>query len=156
MDINVKLSAIVDAMDTQFEDAKVYLNKKTGEILMPTAEDFEWVEEDAPEEDYPAWQREAIAQARDIFEFPDGYVALPDRFDIHEYRIMEKFCLSISDEELSQMLQRLIKGGGAFRRFKDAIHRYDIAEDWYAYRTEALKKIARGWCEVNGIAYEDA
>lgn len=156
MEIKVKLSAIVEAMDTQFEDAKSYLNKKTGEIAMPTSEDFELAEQDAPEEDGPEWQREGIRQARDIFEFSDDYVALPNRFDIHEYRIIEKFCLSRSDEPLSQALQRLIKGSGAFRRFKNAIYRYDIAEDWHAYRIEAFKKIAREWCEVNGIQCEDA
>lgn len=155
MEIRVKLSAIVEAMDMQFEDA-CYLNRKTGEIVRPTSEDFELAEEEASEEDLPDWQRESILQARDILTFSDDYVALPDRFDIHEYRIMENFCLSRSDEQAGQALHRLIKGSGAFRRFREALYRYDLADAWHAYRADAFKEIAREWCQDNGIAYDDA
>ncbi|WP_425429451.1 hypothetical protein [Desulfoscipio geothermicus] len=47
-----------------------------------------------------------------------------------------------------------IKGSGAFRRFKDNIHRYQIAKNWYKYRDEAIKRIAIEWCEGNGIRYK--
>lgn len=66
---------------------------------------------------------------------------------------MERFCLSIEDEEISDSLYYAIKGKGAFRRFKEGIHRYGITDDWYKYREEALKQMARDWCEENDIEY---
>ena len=55
--------------------------------------------------------------------------------------------------ELRNELLYRIRGSGAFRRFKDAIHRYGIAEEWYAYREQVLEEIAVSWLEVRGIAY---
>ncbi len=54
------------------------------------------------------------------------------KYDIHEYNIMEDFVLSIDDNKLSDELYYAIKGKGVFRRFKDLIQRYGIADrkDW--------------------------
>ena len=56
---------------------------------------------------------------------------------------------------MSDTLYSLIKSSGAFRRFKDAIQDYGIADDWYKYRNKALKEIAIEWCEENGIEFDD-
>jgi hypothetical protein len=50
---------------------------------------------------------------------------------------------------------RKIKGRGAFRRFKEAIHWHCIVEDWYRFREESFKKIARDRLELNEIDYDD-
>jgi len=44
-----------------------------------------------------------------------NFLGLPTKFDIDEYRIMERFCLSIQDEKTSEALYIAIKGSGAFR-----------------------------------------
>ena len=46
-----------------------------------------------------------------------------------------------------------IRGRGAFRRFKDAIHMNGIEEEWYRFRQEELEKIAIDWLEANQISY---
>jgi hypothetical protein len=69
--------------------------------------------------------------------------------------MMEKFCLSLNDSEMSDTLYGLIKGHGAFRRFKDAIHKYNIADDWYKYRNGELNEIAIEWCQQNSIEFEE-
>ena len=46
-----------------------------------------------------------------------------------------------------------IKGSGAFQRFKNKIHHYGIADEWYKYKDEALKELAIEWCEENEIEY---
>jgi hypothetical protein len=46
-----------------------------------------------------------------------------------------------------------IRGSGAFRRFKDAIRRHGIEDEWYQFRDQALEEIAIEWLESNGIAY---
>jgi hypothetical protein len=68
---------------------------------------------------------------------------------------MEKFCYTVEDEEQSEHLVNAIKGRGAFRYFKDLIHQYGIADDWYAYRHQAFKEIATAWLESNQVAYTD-
>jgi hypothetical protein len=78
-----------------------------------------------------------------------------DRFEIHEYSIMERFCLSVDDEDIRDDLCDAIRGRGAFRRFKDRIQAYGIAEDWYRYRDEALREIAMAWCEEHDIPYTE-
>jgi hypothetical protein len=45
----------------------------------------------------------------------------------------------------------VIRGCGAFRRFKDKIILLGVEDDWYKFKDEALKKIAVEWCETNEI-----
>jgi len=78
---------------------------------------------------------------------------LPDKFEINEYNIMEKFCLSIRNKEISDIMYSLIKGSGAFRRFKDNIRKYDMEDDWYKYRDAAIKEIAIEWCKDNNVKF---
>ena len=104
---------------------------------------------------YEDWEQESIKEAIEIIENWNDYIELPDKNEIHEYNIMEKFCYSIEDERLSNKLCSVISGRGAFRRFKDAINRYDLEDSWYAYKDKILYKIARDWCEVNKIPFTE-
>ena len=72
-----------------------------------------------------------------------------------EYSIMERFCLSVDNEDIADDLCDTIRGRGAFRRFKDRIQAYGIAEAWYRYRDAALREIAVAWCEEHGIPYTE-
>ena len=60
----------------------------------------------------------------------------------------------IRDEQM-RAAEDLIKGSGAFRRFKDAVHHYGIADDWHKYRDDALKQIAIEWCRENNVEFSD-
>jgi len=152
MAITIKLKDIIDEMEIQSDFHSSYLNKKTGEIVMVTNDHFQVAEDEDDLSDYPEWEQEAIKLAGEVLE-PDDYIELPTKFDIHEYSIMEKFCLSLNDEELSDKMYHSIKGKGAFQRFKDNIYEYGIEEDWFKYRREAFKRIAIDWCEDNNIPY---
>ena len=55
--------------------------------------------------------------------------------------MMERFCLSVDDEDMRDDLCDAIRGRGAFRRFKDGIQAYGIAEAWYRYRDEAYERL---------------
>ena len=46
-------------------------------------------------------------------------------------------------------------GSGPFRRFKDGLCRYDLEQEWYDFRDEAYKQIARDWCNANNIRYKE-
>ncbi|WP_352420678.1 UPF0158 family protein [Proteiniborus sp.] len=153
MDSHVKLDLIVEEMDFQFDETRSFFNKETKEIVSISYEEFSAVEDEEPIEKFPDWQQENIKIAEEIL-FGDLWIPLPSKFDIHEYSIMERFCLSIKNNNLSDIMYYSIKGNGAFRKFKDNIRKYNIEEDWYEYRDKALRTIAIEWCADNGIEYE--
>jgi hypothetical protein len=152
--LRVKLQDILEGMDCQSDEQSSFLNLTTGEVVSITDEELRAAENDEPLEDFPEWQHEAIRIAGEIIE-TDHYLPLPDRFEIHEYSIMERFCLSVDDEDMRDDLCDAIRGRGAFRRFKDRMQLYGMAEEWYQYRDAALREIAMAWCEAHGIAYTE-
>ena len=154
MALTVKLDDIIEAMEFQSDEIQSYLNKKTGQVVTISYEEFSAAEQNRSIEDFPDWQQEQIRVAEDIL-YSEDYMPLPDKFEINEYRIMEKFCLSLNDDEIRNDMYYSIKGRGAFRRFKENIHRYDIAEDWYKFRDEMIREIAIEWCLYNNISFID-
>jgi hypothetical protein len=154
MTAQVKLSDLIEGMDFQSDERSSFLNLSTGEVVSITDEELRAAEAEQSLEDFPDWQHDAIRIAGEILE-TDCYLPLPDRFEIHEYQIMERFCRSVDADDLQEDLCDAIRGRGAFRRFKDRVHAYGIAEDWYQYRDAALREIARAWCEAHGIAYTE-
>ena len=105
----VKLDDVIEALDAAGEDHSHYVDKRTGEIVMITNEEMEAAEEDELISEYPDWQRESILKAREILKSED-FVALPDQFDIHEYKIMEDFCLECQDRNVGETFLSLIEG----------------------------------------------
>jgi hypothetical protein len=148
----VKLSAIVEAMDSQTDESYNYLNRETGEIVYVTDEEFSHAASEHSLDEIPEGQRPIVDATKKISE-SDKYIQLPDKFEIHEYKIMINFCISISDGRLRNDMYSSVKGSGAFRRFKDNIHRFDVADDWYRFREEEFYRIARDWCKYHEIAY---
>jgi Uncharacterised protein family (UPF0158) len=68
---------------------------------------------------------------------------------------MERFGLSVDDDDMCNDLCNAIRGRGAFRRFKDRVQAYGIEEAWYQYRDDALREIVIAWCEEHGIVYTE-
>jgi hypothetical protein len=151
----VKLDDIIEGMECQSDESQSYLDKRTGTVVSISDEEIQAAEDNEPIEDFPEWQQDLIKIANNILAETGDYIGLPSKFDIHEYSIMERFCLSIDDPEISDNLYTLINGSGAFRRFKDALYEYNLSDDWYRYRNNALKEIAIEWCEENGIEFEE-
>jgi hypothetical protein len=147
-----KLNDIIEALETAGDGFTHYLDKRTGEIVMITDEEIEAAEQDELISEYPDWQREAILKAREILK-SENFVELPGQFDIHEYKIMEDFCLAFEDRRAGEDLHRLIKGGGAFRRFKDRIYSMGAEQTWYQFRRTEIEKIASEWLESHQIPY---
>jgi hypothetical protein len=150
---HVKLSDIVDALDMISETRFAYLNRLTGRLVVVTEDALAAAEREDDHAEHPDWEAEEILEAREVLGSSE-YLELPTTFDLHEYSIIEEFCLSVEDDELRDELLVAIRGRGAFRCFKDAIRRLGIADDWYAYRSKALAQIAAAWLEDHGIEYD--
>jgi len=152
MSLKLKLDDIIKGIEFQSDFNSSYLNKLTGKIFSISDEEFLYAEMEEELTDIPDWQKENIEIAKQILS-TDDYISLPDKFDIEEYRLMEKFSLSQLDESIREDLYYSIKGSGAFRRFKEKIYEYKLADDWYKYRDKVVKDIAKYWCEENNIEY---
>ena len=155
MAIRVKLNEIIEGLEFQSDESSSFLDKTTGKVVLISDYEISAAEDGDPIEDFPDWEQDLVRIATEIVGETGNYIDLPTKFDIDEYSIMEKFCLSLNDSEMSDNLYSSIKGSGAFRRFKDAVHEYDIADDWYKYRNDALKEIAIEWCKEKGIEFDE-
>lgn len=154
----VDLIELVEQMDMQCEEYSIFVNKANGVIFTVSADKLRDVEDGEtvpPYDGYQDWEKEELRDCESIIDDDDEiYVEIPSKYDIHEYSIMEEFCLSIADNKLSDELYYAIRGNGAFRRFKDLIQRHGIADDWYKYRDNKYREIAIEWCEENDIEYK--
>jgi len=155
MAIRLKLNDIIEGLEFQSDESSSFLDKTTGKVVLISDYEISAAEDGDPIEDFPDWEQYLVRIAKEIVDETGNYIDLPTKFDINEYSIMEKFCLSLNDSEMSDNLYSSIKGSGAFRRFKDAINEYDIADDWYKYRNDVLKEIAIEWCQAKGIEFDE-
>jgi len=149
----VKLQAIIDGTEMQFDNFRTFLNIKTSEIISVSLEDLIAAEDGESFDDLLDWQQEERMAAIDIVEHYGQYVKLPSKYDANDYDIMEDFCLSITDPQKRNRLLRAIQGKGAFRRFKNTIMDFGLAEQWYSYRSERYKEIAIDWCRDHDINF---
>jgi hypothetical protein len=155
METRVKLSEIIDGLESQSDETASFLNIKTGEVVLMTDYAMRVAEDDEPLEDVPDWERELVAIAREILADTGEYIQLPTKYDIDEYSIMENFCTSLDKQEIGDILCDLIIGSGAFRRFKDAIYKYRVEDEWHIYHDNAIKEIAIEWCRENNIEFDE-
>ena len=151
----IRLTDIIDAIEMQFEEISSFLNLDTGDVetvsheLLRAAEQFD--DPDPP--DLLTWQKAEWEAAKRIAA-SDRFVELPTKFDVHEWAIMRNFSSTVGSEGLRDELVRAIHGLGAFRRFKEIVRLHGIESEWFAFRAEALARIARDWCDDHGIVHE--
>ncbi len=149
----VKLEAVIDAIDLP-EEWEAFIDPETGEIVTISGDDRFALDEEDDDEDLetPEWQQESIEKIRKVLDSGRA-IALPGKFEIHEWDLMRRFSLSVEDPDVSTELFNAIHGTGAFRLFRMTIDRLGLRDPWYEYRAQALREIARDWLETNGIEY---
>jgi hypothetical protein len=152
MSIVVSLRDVVEAIELQSNEGEAYLNPETGEIVHVSEDDRALVEEGATDEDLPQWQREAMPKIREALE-SEKFLALPDRFEVHEWEIMQRFSQEQNDQA-RKVLLGAIHGSGAFRHFRSAVERLGLLDAWYRYREGAIQQIACEWLEEHKLAYK--
>lgn len=152
MSLPVLLQEVASELQLVNDMCRAYLNKRTGEIILITDEDRRLADDPDGEKNLPDWQRDLLPKIRHVIESED-WLALPSQWEIHDYRIMERFCCSIEQDEAREQLLQAIHGRGAFRRFRETAERLHLMEDWYAYRDQAYEKIAARWLEAHEIPF---
>lgn len=146
------LRKIVDELGGLPEDWTLYLDRQTGE-LYPLTDDETNAVEDGREEDLSDWLEDELSRIREIIDDEDRWLALPSRFDIHEWAIMDDYARGQDDADFREELSNAIHRRGAFRGFKDAVYRRGVQEDWYRFRDQAIADIVTDWLDARGVAY---
>lgn len=158
MNPQVKLSDLMTALEMDMEEYQNYIDRRTGELVTVESRILSALEdgEEGELEHLADWQKEELEIAREIVK-DDGsrFLVGPDKFDFHEYRQMERFIQSLTDENAANQLWRSIKGRGAFRYFKDTLHRLGLQDQWYEFRDEAMRRFVVDWAKENGVSYVD-
>jgi hypothetical protein len=150
--VPVSLKEILDGMEFQSDEVTAYLHRPTGRVISVSDEALQAAEEGAGTE--AGVEEFELADAQGILEAGDDYLPLPDRFEIDEYRMMERFAAGVADQAVRAELGDALRGRSAFRRFKDAVRRFGLAEEWYRYRDRGYEDVARAWCEAHGLVVD--
>jgi len=153
-----KLSDLILALDMPSEEYCTYFDRKMGALVSVETAMLSRIEEGEEEDldDLAEWQKEEYEVAKEIAS-DDGsrFLPPPDQFEFHEYRVMEEFIGTIDDDEDANQLWNAINGRGAFRYFKDTLHRLGIQQSWYDYLEEAKREFVIEWAKENNVAFED-
>jgi hypothetical protein len=126
-------------METAFEhnapETHSYLDLKTGQVAT--------IVDSRPEDD----------EKRQLIRKTEGrFVHLDPASSREQYRWMERFVQSVTDDALRERLILAIDGKGAFRRFKDVLLSYPVERDrWFTYRANLLHIYINGWLEAQEI-----
>jgi hypothetical protein len=152
MSARVRVNAVVEGMEMQSDDLHSFLHRPTGRIVTVSDDALAAAEDDDEESATP----EEVADARRILAADEEYLELPDRFEIDEYHMMERFAESLADGHARDAALTSLRGRGAFRYFKDTVHRLGVAKSWYAYRDECYREVARAWCDDHGVECDDS
>jgi hypothetical protein len=151
MPISAVLDDLIDALEGQSDTLFPFLDRETGEVFLIQDESLS-LSEAEPETiaSLPDWRKEE-AKLAVLIETTDRYLALPNRFDLNEWNVMQDFSHEVKQDHLRTALLRAVQGNHPFRRFKDQIANHNLWEDWNQFRRHAFGEIIRDWSEENGI-----
>jgi uncharacterized protein UPF0158 len=157
----VPLDDVANELDGLSHGMRAFIHRHTGELITLTEPELAWIEEGDEAETLDMdldmdldLDAEMRAKLRDIAG-SDQWVMLPDSFEIHEWQIMRDFADTVTDETVQNEILRAIQGQGAFRYFKDTVYRHGIQDEWFDFKREALKDIAREALEEAEIPYRE-
>jgi hypothetical protein len=156
MGVIVKLEKVIEALEYP-EEWQCYLDRNTGEVISITDNEAPYIESYGDGEgeediaDLPQWQRDSILEVRRALESAD-LLALPSKFDLHEWDIMHRFSSS-QPEPARGRLMDAIRGRGAFRSFRRTLELLELRDEWFRFREDALRQFATDWLNENDIAF---
>ncbi len=133
--IDLDWDALEIAVERNSPDTDSYLDLTSGRVLTITSGD-----------------PEAALNRQQVSENSRNYLRVEPASSREQYRWMEKFVGSVTDEALRERLIISIDGKGAFRRFKDVLLAYPAErERWFSYRAELLHWHIQQWLEQHDI-----
>jgi len=133
LEVPVAWEALEDAFENNAPEVHSYLHFDTGEVIRIV---------DGVAD--PSMHSRILSDSR--------YLRIDPVSSREQYRWMERFIVTVEDEELRRRLNIAIDGKGAFRRFKDALMSHPVdRERWFAFRSERLRSCMDSWLTAHGI-----
>ncbi len=134
--IPIDWDALETAVERNAPDTESFLDLHSGQVVTIVSGD-----------------PEAPVLKQQVADHIDNYVRIEPASSREQYRWMERFVQSVSDETLRERLIIAIDGKGAFRRFKDVLLAYPAErERWFSYRADLLHWHIHNWLEENDFA----
>lgn len=137
--MKIPLKQVIDALESSSDSVTHYFDLHTGETVS-LFDRYMIGETD-----------EELAEL--LESTPERFLRFPTQYEIHEYRIMEDFIVSLPAGAMQRELAEAIRGKGAFRRFKATIRYYGVEQKWYGFLADAYKAISIQWCKDNQLEY---
>lgn len=133
--VRVNWSEVETAFERNAPGLHSYIERETGMVIV--------LVDGSPEDE---------EQRRKIALNPEGYVRLEPASSREQYRWMERFVASVTDDALRERLLIATDGKGAFRRFKDVLLAYpEERERWFNYRADLLHHHINRWFRAKDL-----
>jgi len=133
LEVPVAWEALEDAFENNAPEVHSYLHFDTGEVIRIV---------DGVAD--PAMHARILNDSR--------YLRIDPVSSREQYRWMERFIVTVEDDNLRRRLNIAIDGKGAFRRFKDALMSHPVdRERWFVFRSERLRSCMDSWLTAHGI-----
>jgi hypothetical protein len=133
--LDLDFDALEVAVERNAPDTDSYLDLSTGKVLTITTGD-----------------PEATINRQKVSENIRNFLRIEPASSREQYRWMERFVGSVSEEPLRERLIISIDGKGAFRRFKDVLLAYPAErERWFSYRADLLHWHIHNWLSEHEI-----
>lgn len=132
----VDLDDVAHALDDHSDESSWWLDPRTGEarFLLPGVDD---------------------ETADDLDEA--GLICIDPIPSWEAYQDMEEFIAEVPDQRAGELLNRAIRGRGAFRRFKDTLLEFpELRERWFAFHNARMRRRAIRWLADEGVIDTEA
>jgi hypothetical protein len=138
MDTPVSVDDIAEQLDALPDDARLYVHRQTGEILVAPDHDLGIIEDglESEVEFEWEWEPEDIVKLHQIAT-TSTWVRFPSKHDLDVWSIMARFSEQ-APEPFSSRLEEAIHGRGAFRLFRTVLERAGRLNAWYDFKHEHL------------------
>jgi hypothetical protein len=138
--IELDWDALEIAVERNASDTESFLDLTTGQVVTIVNGD-----------------PEAPLRRQEVSENIRNFLRVEPASSREQYRWMERFVGSVSDEQLRERLIISIDGKGAFRRFKDVLLAYPAErERWFTYRADLLHWHISEWLQTHEIRPSNA
>lgn len=146
-------------------DYENWLDKQTGEVLSFERSIADALAEGRDLAHTPQWQQHELESARRVLrafgELPGDaedplemkrYARIPVIESGEAYEIMVDFVETVRDGHMRELLEVVLRGQGAFRRFKDVLLNYPIdRERWFEFERQRQREIITAWARAEGV-----
>lgn len=155
MSEKITLEDILEVQEIEMDEMDSYYHLTSKSMVVLSKEDMEIAKNNEDTSNLEDWKRETAEQAKDFIKNRKDYLNFPSKEEYNEYGIMEEFIKQCTNENLSKKLNINLSGEEAFRKFKDTLYDTLLVDEWYEFRDKRCLDVARKWCELNNVDYEE-